>query len=233
MQPSEIYGLDIETDTSRNGLDPAVAPVLRVALSGHRFDEVFSGDERTILADLDQRLATLRPGVIATWNGSAFDLPFIADRARVLGMDLGLCLCPDRRLTPRRAPLPGHAGAYRGRWYHHSHLDTYRLYGDGSPSSHWRSLRTIGRVLGLGGATSSLHGTCDLANEALHAHALSDARLARVLAQRRWSSAVRLVDTIDATEVRPVAVAAGRIERLNGLDSLPTTAPVVPLAAGI
>ena len=34
----------------------------------------------------------------------------------------------------------------------------------------------------------------DLSNEALHAYAASDARLARVLAERRWPSAARFVD---------------------------------------
>lgn len=150
-QTAVIYGLDIETDTSGDGWDPAVASVRTVALSCRSLDEVFTGDEATLLAELDHRLATLPPGIIATWNGSTLDLPFIADRARLLGVDLSLRLCLDRRLTLDRAPLPGHAGAYRGAWGHHAHLDTFRLYGQGSPSPTWTSLRTIGRLLGLGG----------------------------------------------------------------------------------
>ena len=76
-----VYGLDIETDTTINGLDSEVAPVLTVALSLYDYDEVFSGDEPTILTQLDRRLAELTSGVLATWNGAAFDLPFLADRA--------------------------------------------------------------------------------------------------------------------------------------------------------
>ena len=142
----EIYGLDIETDTRHDGADPAVAAVRTIALSCRRLDEVFTGDEATLLADLNDRLASLPPGILATWNGATFDLPFIADRARLLGVDLDLRLCLDRRLTLGRTPLPGHAGAYRGAWGHHGHVDTFRLYGLSSASPVWTSLRTIGQA---------------------------------------------------------------------------------------
>ena len=220
MQQATVYGLDIETDTTVDGLDPSVAAVVTVALSGPKFDEVFVGDETTLLQELDRRLASLAPGVIATWNGSAFDLPFIADRARILGVNLGLHLCLDHRLTLRRAPLPGHAGAYRGRWYRHTHLDTFRLYGAASPSTHWASLRTVGRVLGLGNHTTRNHRTQDLTNEALHAHAPSDARLARALAERRWAAALRMIDHVELAEAEMVSVAAGRMERRARGDAL-------------
>src|SRR3546814_5141484 len=76
-----IYGLDIETDTSVDGLDPNVSRIVAAALSTGGVDELFDGPEDELLAGLDERLAELPPGVLATWNGSAFDLPFIADRA--------------------------------------------------------------------------------------------------------------------------------------------------------
>ncbi|MCU1499705.1 MAG: polymerase family exonuclease domain, partial [Acidimicrobiales bacterium] len=98
-QHANIYGLDIETDTRHDGLDPAVARIVTIALSGTSFDDLYIGDEATMLASLDARLATLDPGVLATWNGATFDLPFIAERARLLGVDLQLQLCLDRRLT--------------------------------------------------------------------------------------------------------------------------------------
>lgn len=212
QQQPAIYGIDIETDTSSNGLDPAVARVLTVALSGRSFDEVFVGEEAELLQTLDTRLASLAPGVIATWNGATFDLPFIADRARLLGVGIGLHLCLDRRLTLDRPTLPGHGGAYRGAWGHHAHLDTFRLYGP-APGASRGSLRSIGRLLGLGAHGGPADRTHDLANEALHAHAASDARLARVLAERRWGHAVRLVDRLADQEARPVSVAAQRLER--------------------
>ncbi len=210
-----IYGLDIETDNSRDGLDPAVASVRAVALSGRTFDELFVGDEADLLRQLDERLARLAPGVVATWNGSAFDLPFLADRARILGVDLGLKLRLDRRLTLHRAPLPGHAGAYRAGWHEHGHLDTYRIYGTDTTAAQRLSLRSLGRLVGLGNTDVPHSRTQTLCNEALHACAPSDARLARVLAERRWPAAARMIDRVQWDEAEPVAVAAQRLARAD------------------
>lgn len=212
-QLATIYGLDIETDTTDDGLDPAVASVRAVALSGRSFDELYVGDEIEILRSLDARLAALPTGVVATWNGSAFDLPFLADRARILGIDLGLKLCLDRRLTLHRAPLPGHAGAYRASWHDHGHLDTFRIYGNADGAAQRLSLRSLGRFVGLGAHDVHPARTQTLSNEALHACAPSDARLARVLAERRWPAAARMIDRVAWTEAEPVAVAAQRLAR--------------------
>jgi DNA polymerase elongation subunit (family B) len=191
-----VYGLDIETDTSENGLDPRVASVVTVALSAPGVDEVFSGRESTILFDVDQRLKGLPSGVIATWNGAAFDLPFLADRAAMHGMELGLRLQFDPSMAMRRAPLPGHRGAYRGAWYDHGHIDAYRLYrGDVGPSLRVScSLKSIARLVGLSPIEVDRGRIHDLSNEALHAYASSDARLARVLTERRWATASRFID---------------------------------------
>ncbi|HWJ99026.1 MAG TPA: hypothetical protein VNQ33_12760 [Acidimicrobiales bacterium] len=212
-QLATIYGLDIETDNSEDGLDPAVASVRAVALSGQTFDELYVGDEADLLRALDARLAGLPTGVVATWNGSAFDLPFLADRARILGIDLGLKLCLDRRLTLHRAPLPGHAGAYRASWHEHGHLDTFRIYGDADGAAQRLSLRSLGRFVRIGSHDVHPARTQTLSNEALHACAPSDARLARVLAERRWPAAARMIDRVEWTEAEPVAVAAQRLAR--------------------
>jgi DNA polymerase elongation subunit (family B) len=212
-QLAAIYGLDIETDNSHDGLDPAVASVRAIALSGRTFDELFVGDEADLLRGLDARLAELPVGVVATWNGSAFDLPFLADRARILGVPLGLKLCLDRRLTLQRAPLPGHAGAYRAGWHEHGHLDTYRLYGGAPTAAQRLSLRSLGRLVGLGCEDVRRTRSQNLSNEALHACAPSDARLARVLAERRWPAAARMIDRVQSDEAQPVSVAAQRLAR--------------------
>lgn len=209
----EFYGLDIETDTTVDGADPMVAPIRTVALSCRRLDEVFTGVEADLLVALDERLASLPPGILATWNGATFDLPYIADRARLLGLNLSLRLCTDRRLTLCRTPLPGHAGAYRGSWGDHRHIDTFRLYGRGTSAAPWSSLRTIGRMLGLHTSSGPIDRTDDLANEARHAYASSDARLARVLAERRGQAATRMADRLAPEEAEVVAVAARRLER--------------------
>jgi DNA polymerase elongation subunit (family B) len=194
-----VYGLDIETDTSTNGLDPSVARVLTVALASPGFEETFVGPEHELLAELDDRLLQLEPGVIATWNGAAFDLPFIASRAATYDMRLGLRLQLDPAITINREPLPGHQGAYRASWHRHAHVDAYRLYrGDVGPALRIScSLKSIARFVGLAPVEVDRERIHDLSNEALHAYAASDARLARILTERRWATASRCVDHLD------------------------------------
>ena len=194
-----VYGLDIETDTSVDGLDPARSAVLTVALSLSGIDEVFSGPEPELLADLDYALADLEPGVLATWNGAAFDLPFLADRARRWGIRLGLHVRHDPSIAMSYDPLPGHPGAYRAAWYDHGHVDAYRLYrGDVGPALRMScSLKSIARLVGLVPIEVDRERVHDLSREALHAYAASDARLARVLTERRWATAARSVDRLE------------------------------------
>lgn len=191
-----IYGLDIETDTTVDGLDPAVSPVVTVALSTPQSDEVFVGAESDILAALDARLRALPPGVIATWNGAVFDLPFLADRAAACALALGLRLAPDPTVVLSRGPLPGHTGAYRASWYGHRHLDAYRVYrGDvGRVLQVSCSLKAIARVVGLTPVEVDRERIHELPRPVLDAYVASDARLARVLAERRWPGAAASVD---------------------------------------
>jgi DNA polymerase elongation subunit (family B) len=205
-----VYGLDIETDTTENGLDPRVAAVVTVALAGAGFEEVFTGPEAELLADVDARMAQLEPGVIATWNGAAFDLPFLADRAALHALPIGLRLEHDPAITMRRAPLPGHRGAYRASWFDHGHLDAYRLYrGDVGPALRIScSLKSIARFVGLAPVEVDRTKIHDLSNEALHAYAASDARLARILTERRWGTASRFIDRVAAPTAGPHAIPA-------------------------
>jgi DNA polymerase elongation subunit (family B) len=191
-----IYGLDIETDTSVDGLDPAVAPVVTVALSTPAGDEVFSGPERPLLAALDEALRALPPGVLATWNGAAFDLPFLVDRAARHSLGVGLTIELDPSIVSRRPPLSGHEGAYRASWHGHRHLDAYRLYrGDVGPVLGVScSLKTIARLVGLTPVEVDREQIHTLADDVLRAYVASDARLARQLTERRWPAAARFVD---------------------------------------
>jgi DNA polymerase elongation subunit (family B) len=194
--PAPIYGLDIETDTSVDGLDPAVAPVVTVALSTPGGDEVFAGAERDLLGALDEALGALPPGVIATWNGAAFDLPFLADRYARHGLAAGLTIELDPAIVSRRPPLAGHEGAYRAGWHGHRHIDAYRLYrGDVGPALRVScSLKTIARLVGLTPVEVDREQIHALPDDVLRAYVASDARLARLLAERRWPAAARFVD---------------------------------------
>jgi len=201
MRRLPIYGLDIETDTTVDGLDPNVSRIVAVALSTEAVDELFDGPEDELLTGLDERLAELPPGVLATWNGSAFDLPFIADRAAMWRVPLGLHLHADPRIRHRHEPLPGHDACYRAAWHGHAHLDAYRVYRDdvGPALRISCSLKSIARFVGLAPLEVDRERIHDLSREALHAYAASDARLARVLAERRWATASRRVDHVAPT----------------------------------
>ncbi|MFZ6004732.1 MAG: 3'-5' exonuclease [Actinomycetota bacterium] len=199
-----VYGLDIETDTTVNGLDPVVAAVVTVALACPGYEEIFTGEEAMLLAQLDERLDELEPGVIATWNGASFDLPFIADRAALYDLPMGLRLQLDPGLRGG-SPLPGHRGAYRAGWYDHTHIDAYRLYrGDVGPALRIScSLKSIARFVGLAPIEVDRTRIHDLSNEVLHAYAASDARLARILTERRWGTASRGIDRVAQPDIGP------------------------------
>ncbi len=185
---ARLYGLDIETDTATDGLDPAVSAVLAVAVSTPWHDTVLTGPEAELLARLDHHLATLPRGVVVTWNGAAFDLPFIAERAARAGVVLGLRLAEDPGLTVRR-PLPGHRAGYRATWHGHQHLDAYRLYRAdvGRALRVSCSLKSIARLVGLTPVEVDAARVHELSPDALASYVASDARLARQLLERRWN----------------------------------------------
>jgi len=169
--------------------------VLAAAVCGQRGEAVFTGDEPSLLASLDAHLRLLSPGVLVTWNGAAFDLPYLADRAETAGVRIGLRLVPDPSIPRRHAPLAGHSCPYRARWHGHVHLDAYQAF-------KWAagflgvscSLKSVARMCGLDPLevdTSTVHL---LDHDALLRYVASDARTARQLAERRWDHASRFLD---------------------------------------
>lgn len=206
MHHRPVYGLDIETDAASgdDALDPRSSRVRNVVLSTPSKEWTFTGNEPDMLADLDDALRHLEPGVLATWNGGAFDLPFLADRAAMWGLRLGLRLAADSHLRVRGEALRGHAGAYRAGWYLHHHLDAARLYRSGR-----RPLIDVDELLrAIGLRTASVRregdGPADIPDTALthkatHAFASNDARLVRVMVEQRLPAAVRHIDRIVVT----------------------------------
>lgn len=188
------YGLDIETDTTVNGLDPAVAAVVAIALSGDGIELVLDGDERTIIAELDRVLAELPAGVLVTWNGSGFDLPFLRDRSERLGLTLGLELRLDPTIGGHHEPLLGHQGAYRARWHQHGHVDGYQLFrADVGATLHFPcGLKPLARMVGLPVIEVDRARIHELTDDERRGYVVSDARLARALVARRthWVAAI-------------------------------------------
>ena len=202
-----LYGLDIETDTTIDGLDPAIGRILAVAVvnadeavgttEATEPVEVFAdADEVELLDRLDRSLAALPPGVLITWNGARFDLPYLATRAERHGLRLGLRLRLDPSLSGRHEPLPGHEGAYRASWHHHHHLDAYRLYqADVGPALRLPcSLKVVASLAGLAPVEVDASKVHELTPAQIATYVRSDARCTAVLARRRWATAQFAVD---------------------------------------
>lgn len=147
-----VYGFDIETlsDESRgfNGLDPARSEITEIALAADESinggGEVFQGPEAKILRDFFTCVRSLKPGLMAGWNSSFFDGPFIDYRFdEVAPRDLVsstpfIRLLPQPSLRPKYAAMPGYGtpenpgggyalmfGANDGM---HAHLDVAQAY---------------------------------------------------------------------------------------------------------
>jgi len=195
---SAVYGLDIETDTTKGGLDPQVAPIVAVAVAGAEQSVVFTGDEASLLRELDSFLLDLEPGVITTWNGARFDLPFLDDRAKMHSLTLGLVLEPDTRTRTYRDPLPGHRGGYFARWHQHQHLDAYAVYRAdvGASLGIPCGLKPLARFCGLKPVEVDREHIHELSPEALDAYVASDAEITRELALRRWPTASLAIDRL-------------------------------------
>jgi uncharacterized protein YprB with RNaseH-like and TPR domain len=194
--PARIYGLDIETDTATDGLDPRRSRVLAVAVATPSGEEVFLAerpeDEAALLRSLDDHLASLTSGVLATWNGGRFDLPFLATRADHCGVQLGL------HLRPEPVTCPPDQDLYLGRWHTHGHLDGYRLYRNDVGRHFGLScgLKSVARLVGLPAVDVDASAVHRLSPAALADYVASDARLARTLVERRLPGARRAIDRL-------------------------------------
>ncbi|MHB1138218.1 MAG: 3'-5' exonuclease [Microthrixaceae bacterium] len=187
------YGLDIETDTTVDGLDATCSAIVAVAVSTDAGDRVYTGDERQILRSLDALLAALEPGLLVTWNGTFFDLPFIRTRAAALGVAIGLRLDAEECVDWPPAHAPGPHGCS---WGQHRHLDGYRLYRDDLGRSLGLScgLKSLSRLAGLHPVEVDRSRIHHLDRASLRDYVASDARLARQMVDRRMPLAFGAAD---------------------------------------
>lgn len=206
---SLTYGLDIETDTRRGGLDPRRAGVVAVAVSSAAGLAVVTGEERHLLAELDALLMELPPGVIVTWYGGVFDLPFLDVRARRHGLSLGLRLSElsARPSTPRLAGAPYHRPARPPRrrrlaaWGPHAHLDACLAWRSlPSEAGRGAGLKEVARRNGLVPVEVDRSAIHLLSADTLRRYVASDAILCRLLALSHWDG---LAPSIDAVATRP------------------------------
>lgn len=201
-----VYGFDLCTDTTTSIIDPEVHRITKVGLSTPSGEEVYQGEEGEILHLVDHRLAALPPGVLVSWQGSILDFPLFAARARAVGLECGLRLRPDHRPAPDSV-LADLDHPWCCDWYSHRHLELRRVY-DAS-NRWWNPMRSK-----LDPETM-IPPADDLASR----DPSRDARLARVLAERRWQQARKFIDRMperaEWTPPSPEAVDDDQL-RVNG-----------------
>lgn len=161
--------------------------------AGDSIEHVLTGAEEDILGGVDKLLASIPSGYLVTWNGASFDLPFVARRAQLLGLDLGLELHDDPARGSGRDP--GRPGV-RGSWHHLVHLDGYLLYRAdvGVTLGLSCGLKPLARLVGMDPVELDLSRLHLESDEAVSAYVASDARTAVDLVMRRWPQAASVAD---------------------------------------
>ncbi len=184
----QLIGFDIETDTSRGGLDPERAAIVAIAVCTRSCDHVFTGAEADILRRTDELLARLGAGLLVTWNGASFDLPFVARRADILCVELGLDVTHDPDRRSNREP---DRRSVRGSWYELVHLDGYLLYRADVGRSLGIScgLKALARLVGMQPVELDRTALHLASEEDVTAYVASDARVAAELVRRRMPAA--------------------------------------------
>ena len=179
-----IYGLDIETDTAINGVSPKDSSVISaaVATADGLVCRVFDAEpEHELLEQLLEFIEGLEPGIIATWNGSGFDLAFLVERMRIIGVPHTWTLWPSAR-PAKYPPVGGHT--VRAKLTAHTHVDIAYAYKAlaRDVSIEW-SLKPVARHLGHDPVEVDRAATHLLSQDELRAYVASDATVTALLAE--------------------------------------------------
>jgi DNA polymerase elongation subunit (family B) len=179
-----IYGLDIETDTAINGVSPHESSVISAAVASADASvcKVFdASSEYALLEELLSCLEGLEPGVVVTWNGSGFDLAFLAERMRIIGLAHPWTLWPSSR-TAKYPPVGGHT--VRAKLSSHIHADIAYAYKELAAENaiEW-SLKPMARHLGHDPVEVDRAATHLLSASELRAYVASDAVVTAALAE--------------------------------------------------
>jgi DNA polymerase elongation subunit (family B) len=180
-----LYALDIETDTTIDGRDPSVAAVIAVSIADAEGPlAVLTGPEPMVLRATIAALDALEPGIVATWNGAGFDIPFIQERCDLLGIPTGWTVTPTDRPS-KYPPIGERSGRYSCVLGRHNHADI--AWGWQAYCAHnsvtW-SLKPLAHSLGIEAIEADREHAAELLRDELFAYVASDAHVTAVLAQR-------------------------------------------------
>ncbi|GIV10845.1 MAG: DNA polymerase II [Fimbriimonadales bacterium] len=129
MTFQDLHRLQLDIETSTLTPAPQGAQVLMIALSDTRgYEELLEGEEKTIIEQLVERIQQLDPDVIEGHNLFGFDLPYLAARAKALGVSLTLGRDGSelRFGSPRPCIIGANSRTFTPAYIHGRHLiDTY------------------------------------------------------------------------------------------------------------
>ena len=182
-----LVSLDIETDTSGGGgLDPTTSKVVAASLAYSDTDkvEVFdSNSEEEILQDIEKVL-TARTGLLVTWNGAGFDLPFLYARYGFTKTTTSLRVAADPSIPAKYAPPAGLGPPVRSTWNHLAHVDISYLYAGVAREGNIKwSLKSVAKHLGYSPVEVDRERVHALTPEELREYVASDALVTVKLAQ--------------------------------------------------
>jgi hypothetical protein len=162
-----VYALDIETVNGLpphpgtdipSGLDPRsgrIASIAVVCSDGEvwfRRPSSRKDGEANLLAEFCEFYISIEAGMFATWNGGAFDWPYLTYRMQEtpVGVPWELKLSRDRQ--PKYSPLPTFEGVYKVQSdWGHDHVDLVYPFRDHPATAGMKhSLKPLSKAFGFG-----------------------------------------------------------------------------------
>jgi len=129
MTFADLHRVQLDIETTTLTPDQQGARILMIALSDTRgYEALLDGDEKQILEQLVERIQALDPDVIEGHNLFGFDVPYLAARAKAVGVPLRLGRDgSELRLgSPRQCIIGANSRTFTPAFVHGRHLiDTY------------------------------------------------------------------------------------------------------------
>jgi hypothetical protein len=112
MIPADrIYAFDFETDNSQgHGLNPLMAGITDIALATGTGETALNPSlgEQKLLDLFRDAVQALPAGIIGTWGGTHFDVPYLRTRMGITGCpEHGFTFTPTPEFAPKYQVLPG------------------------------------------------------------------------------------------------------------------------------
>ena len=193
----KLFALDIET----SGLSPLESLVVSIAIcSDGEFVVWESKNEKRLLDDLAYWLDTRDKGVIVTWNGSAFDWPFLFTRASIVGSRLAsmITLFEAETRAPQYGPIGGHTGGYLVNAAGWDHIDAMLPWRERAKANgHRWALKAVAKIHGIDVVEVDRERITELPKKDLAAYNISDVDATLQLAEKLGDELFEWLDSIE------------------------------------